>query len=42
MKIEAENYEVVFGSNLILECGRVVEIVGKGINKQFIRFREGE
>jgi len=42
MKIEAENYEVVFGSNLILECRRAVEIVGKGINKQIIRFREGE
>jgi hypothetical protein len=42
MKIEAENYEVVFGSNLISECGRVIEIVGKGINKQIIRFREGE
>jgi len=34
MKIEAENYEVIFGSNLISECGRVVELVGKGINKQ--------
>lgn len=42
MKIEAENYEVVFGSNLISECGRVIEIVSKGINKQIIRFREGE
>jgi len=42
MKIEAENYEVVFGSNLISECGRAIEIVGKGINKQIIRFREGE
>ena len=42
MKIEAENYEVVFGSNLISECGRVIEIVGKGMNKQIIRFREGE
>ena len=42
MKIEAENYEVVFGSNLISECGRVIEIIGKGINKQIIRFREGE
>lgn len=42
MKIEAENYEVIFGSNRILECKRVVEIVGKGINKQIIRFREGE
>ena len=42
MKIEAENYEVIFGSNRILECKRVVEIVGKGVNKQIIRFREGE
>jgi len=42
MKIEAENCEVMFGSNRILECKRVVEIVGKGINKQIIRFREGE
>ena len=42
MKIEAGNYEVVFGSNLISECGRVIEIIGKGINKQIIRFREGE
>ena len=42
MKIEAENYEVIFGSNRILECKRVVEIAGKGINKQIIRFREGK
>lgn len=42
MKIEAENYEVIFGSNLISKCGRVIELVGKGINKQIIRFREGE
>ena len=42
MKNEALNYEVIFGSNRILNCGRVVEIVGKGINKQFVRFREGE
>jgi len=42
MKYEAENYEVVFGSNLIQECGKVVELVGKGINKQIIRFRDGE
>jgi hypothetical protein len=42
MKIEAENYEVIFGSNQILECGKVIELKGKGVNKQFIRFREGE
>ena len=42
MKYEAENYEVIFGSNLIQECGKVVELVGKGINKQIIRFRVGE
>ena len=42
MKTEAENYEVIFGSNRILNCGKVIEIIGKGINKQFIRFREGE
>jgi len=42
MKIEAENYTVVFGSNIISKCGRVIEIVGKGINKQIIRFLEGE
>ena len=41
MKAEAGNYEVIFGSNRILNCGRVVEVVGKGVNKQFIRFREG-
>jgi ligand-binding sensor domain-containing protein len=42
MKIEAENYEVVFGSNQVLKCGKVIELTGKGINKQIIRFREGE
>jgi hypothetical protein len=42
MKYEAENYEVIFGSNLIQECGKVVELVGKGINQQIIRFRVGE
>jgi hypothetical protein len=42
MKYEAENYEVIFGSNLIQECGKVLELRGKGINKQIIRFRVGE
>jgi ethanolamine utilization protein EutA (predicted chaperonin) len=42
MKTETENYELLFGSNRILKCGKVVELVGKGINKQIIRFREGE
>jgi hypothetical protein len=42
MKNEAGNYEVIFGSNRILNCGRVVEVVGRGVDKQFIRFREGE
>jgi len=42
MKIEAKNYEVIFGSNLISKCGKVIKLAGKGINKQIIRFREGE
>ena len=42
MKNEAETYQVIFGSNLIVNCGRVVDLVGKGINKQIIRFKEGE
>ena len=42
MKTDAENYEVLFGTNRILKCGRVVEIAEKGLNKQFARFREGE
>jgi len=42
MKTETENYELLFGSNKILKCSRVVELAGKGINKQIIRFREGE
>jgi len=42
MKTETENYELLFGSNRILKCGKAVELVGKGINKQIIRFREGE
>lgn len=41
MKIDAENYMVVFGSNQITNCGKVIEIVGKGINKQIVRFKEG-
>jgi hypothetical protein len=42
MKTETENYELLFGSNRILKCGRAVELVAKGIKKQIIRFREGE
>lgn len=42
MKIESKNYEIIFGSNLISKCGKVIELAGKGINKQIIRFREGE
>jgi len=42
MKTETKNYELLFGSNRILKCHRAVELVGKGINKQIIRFREGE
>lgn len=42
MKIEAENYEVIFGSNQVLNCGKVIELTGKGFNKQIIRFKEGE
>ncbi len=41
MRTEAENYEVVFGSNLISQCSSVLKIVGRGINKQIMRFREG-
>jgi hypothetical protein len=42
MKLEATNYEVIFGSNRILQCRGVCELVGKGINKQIIRFRDCE
>ena len=41
MKVEAENYMVIFGSNQITNCGKVIELVGRGINKQIIRFRVG-
>jgi len=41
MKVEAENYMVIFGSNQIMNCPKVIELKGKGINKQIIRFREG-
>jgi len=42
MRMGRDNYELVFGSNLILKCGKAVELIGKGINEQIIRFREGE
>ncbi len=42
MKVEAENYMVIFGSNQIMNCPKVIELKGKGINKQIIRFREGD
>jgi hypothetical protein len=42
MKSESVNYELIFGSNRILNCPLVVEFVGRGINQQIIRFREGE
>ena len=41
MKVEAENYTVIFGSNQTTNCGKVIELIGRGINKQIIRFREG-
>jgi hypothetical protein len=41
MKKETKNYELLFGTNTIAKCGKVVELVGKGVNKQIIRFREG-
>lgn len=40
MKVETKNYVVIFGSNQITDCGKVIEFKGKGINKQIIRFRE--
>jgi hypothetical protein len=42
MKTESGNYEILFGTNRILNCPLVVEFVGRGINQQIIRFREGE
>jgi hypothetical protein len=42
MKDEAEIFEVNFGSNTIKNCGSVLKIIGKGFNKQIIRFRVGE
>lgn len=42
MKTESANYQLLFGSNLILNCPLVVEFVGRGLNQQIIRFREGE
>jgi hypothetical protein len=42
MKADTANYELLFGSNRILKCPRAVELKGKGVNKQIIRFREGE
>lgn len=41
MKVEAENYMLIFGSNQITECGKVIELKGRGINKQIMRFKEG-
>jgi hypothetical protein len=42
MKTEAKKYELIFGSNIIQNCTHAIEFVGKGINKQIIRFVEGE
>jgi hypothetical protein len=42
MKTEAKNYTVIFGSNLIVNCGTVIKFAGRGIKKQIIRFREGD
>ena len=42
MKTVAKNYELLFGSNIIRNCSLAIEFVGKGINKQVIRFVEGE
>lgn len=41
MKVDTENYLVIFGSNQITDCGKVIEFAGKGFNKQILRFREG-
>lgn len=42
MKVDAEKYTVIFGSNVITDCPRVIELKGKGINKQILRFKEGQ
>ncbi len=42
MKSEAENCTILFGSCIIQNCRYVIEFVGKGINRQIMRFREGE
>ncbi len=38
---KAENYELLFGSNRILNCGSVVRLEGRGVKQEFIRLREG-
>ena len=40
-KRNASEYELVFGTNRILNCGSVVKIQGKGVNQEIIRLRIG-
>jgi len=41
VKVEAKNYTVVVGSNLVMNCNGVINLVGSGLCKQPFRFREG-
>lgn len=42
VKVEAKNYEVQIGTFKIINCEGTINLVGKGLNKQPFRFREGE
>lgn len=41
MKTKARNYTLIFGSNTIQNCDGIIDLVGKGVNKQPIVFKEG-
>ncbi|MBZ2167025.1 hypothetical protein [Methanobacterium spitsbergense] len=42
VKVEAKNFNVDLGSNKAINCNGVINLVGKGLNKQPLRFREGD
>jgi len=40
-KQRADKYELIFGSNRIVNCGSVIKIEGRGVNQEIIRLRRG-
>ncbi len=42
MKKLTTNYEVVFGSNAILNCDGIISFKDKGKNQELIKFKEGK